>query len=149
VPDTQNQPEIRPTDSLMADMPCGLDSLLGDLDKLCGRLADKAWLLSEHSDGRGSRHLLSAAMECARRLIDRWEESPALQPGTSRRATSRKRRIAEAWRQAVASVQPVVGTGPTPNGDPGDPPFPLAREMEVFRDRLPGLLDDREGEFVL
>jgi hypothetical protein len=130
--------------------PLALDSLLRELDNLLELIAVKA---STHSDALSDPFLPSVALCAARRLADRWlnDVKPGNGPSTSEGSAAY---VEDAWRRAVIETQEgrvhQQTAAPSEGKDEAEDALAeLAEERATYRDRLPELVREHEGRFVL
>lgn len=126
-----------------------LDELLREFEDLLGQLWAKA---SVHVDSIQDASLPLVALTAARTLAERMREDveKGSAPPTPEESSAR---IEDAWRGAMIEAKGMAHRATTARGagqGGGEGALAaLAEEMATYRDRLPELLAEGEGRFVL
>lgn len=131
------------------ERPLALDELLRAFDDVLGLLVAKA---SYHADAVDDDSLPLAALEAARSLVAlrREDIEKGSAPPTPAESSAR---IESAWRHAMIEAKGLAPRAARPrDAEPGGGEAALAalaEEMATYRARLPELLAEGEGRFVL
>jgi hypothetical protein len=143
------EPETKPL-AVDPGRPVALDALLHELDNVLKLIAAKA---SMHSDSLDDQFLPSVAIRAARGLADRWLKDVKTGNALSTSEGSAAR-VEDAWRRAVIETQEgrareLSAARSDGKGEGEDAFAALAEERATYRDRLPELMREHEGQFVL
>jgi hypothetical protein len=128
--------------------PPAVEDLLRELDGLLERLAEEGTKCADSQDCRSVSRvgLLAARWLVTRRLLDL--EFPA--HGTRLSPGDTPARIEDSWiKAAIEAGTPKGSFSSAPKTHAHDPLARIAEEIATYRARLPEMLKEHEGEFVL